>query len=53
MRARARLYLFRFENELFSNIEAIDRGTQKQADKARRVVRDNLTQIAPVFQKQK
>ena len=34
MRARARLFLFRFENELFSNI-------------------DNLTQIAPVFVKQK
>ena len=53
MRARARLFLFRFENELFSNIDAIDSGTQKQADKARLAVRDNLTQIAPVFIKQK
>jgi RNA polymerase-associated protein len=53
MRARPRLFLFRFENELFSNIDAIDGGTQKQADKARQVIRDNLTQIAPVFVKQK
>ena len=46
-------FLFRFENELFSNIDAIDSGTQKQAEKARLAVRDNLTQIAPVFVKQK
>lgn len=53
MRARARLFLFRFENELFSHVEAIESGTQKQADKARVAIRDNLTQIAPVFVKQK
>ena len=52
-RARARLFLFRFENELFSNIDAIEGGTQKQAEKARQIIRDNLTQIAPVFVKQK
>ena len=53
MRARARLFLFRFENELFSNVDAIEGGTQKQAEKARQIIRDNLTQIAPVFVKQK
>jgi RNA polymerase-associated protein len=53
MRARARLFLFRFEHELFSNIETIEKGTQKQGDKGRAVIRDNLTQIAPVFTKQK
>jgi RNA polymerase-associated protein len=53
MRARARLFLFRFERELFSNIETIEKGTQKQADKSRAIIRDNLTQIAPVFTKQK
>jgi len=53
MRARARLFLFRFEDELFSNIEALGRGTQKQADKARGLIRDSLTQIAPVFAHQK
>ena len=53
MRARARLFLFRFENELFCHIEALEKGNQKAADKARQVVRDSLTQIAPVFTKQK
>jgi RNA polymerase-associated protein len=53
MRARARLFLFRFELELFSQIDAIEQGNQKMADKARAVIRDNLTQIAPVFVKQK
>jgi len=53
MRARARLFLFRFENELFANVDAIEEGTQKQAEKARQIIRDNLTQIAPVFVKQK
>ena len=53
MRARARLFLFRFENELFCNIEALEKGNQKAADKARQMVRDSLAQIAPVFAKQK
>ncbi len=53
MRARARLFLHRFEKELFCHIDAIERGAQKIADKARQAVRDNLTQIAPVFAKQK
>src|SRR6187399_2935218 len=53
MRARARLFLFRFEQEMFTHIESIEKGTQKQADKGRTLIRDNLTQIAPVFTKQK
>ena len=53
MRARARLFLFRFENELFTHIESLEKGNQKVADKARQMVRDSLTQIAPVFVKQK
>jgi RNA polymerase-associated protein len=53
MRARARLFLFRFENELFTHVDAIEKGNQKAADKARIAIRDNLTQIAPVFVKQK
>jgi len=53
MRARARLFLFRFELELFSQIDAIEQGNQKTADKARAVIRDNLMQIAPVFAKQR
>ncbi|MBI5658406.1 MAG: glutathione S-transferase N-terminal domain-containing protein [Nitrosomonadales bacterium] len=53
MRARARLFLHRFENELYCHIDAIEHAAQKVADKARMTVRDNLTQIAPVFAKQK
>jgi len=53
MRARARLFLFRFEHELFSHIEDIEHGAQKAADKARQAVRDNLTQLSPVFSRQK
>jgi RNA polymerase-associated protein len=53
LKARARLFLFRFEGDLFSHIDAIETGTQRQADKGRELVRDNLVQIAPVFAHQK
>ncbi len=53
MRARARLFLHRFENELFCHVPALESGNAKVADKARAAVRENLTQIAPVFIKQK
>ncbi len=53
MRARARLFLFRFEQELFSNIDVIEKGAPKAVEKARNTIRDSLTQIAPVFVKQK
>jgi len=53
MRARARLFLHRFENELYCHIDAIEHGAAKVADKARQAVRDNLTQISVLFAKQK
>src|SRR2546427_13180918 len=53
MRARARLFLHRFEKELFSHIDALENGNQKQQDRARQHVADQLTQMAPVFTKQK
>nr|MBA2484280.1 glutathione S-transferase C-terminal domain-containing protein [Nitrosomonas sp.] len=53
MRARARLFLYRFEQELFSHIDTIENKDQKAADKARAIVSDNLTVIAPIFEKQK
>lgn len=53
MRARARLFLYRFEQELFAHVDAIERGSQKAADKARMMIRDNLAQLAPIFAKQK
>ena len=33
--------------------KAVEHGPQKTADKARQIISDNLTQIAPVFTKQK
>ncbi|MBI5627001.1 MAG: glutathione S-transferase N-terminal domain-containing protein [Nitrosomonadales bacterium] len=53
MRARARLFLFRFEQELYSQVELIERGVVKSADKARAVIRDNLTQLAQILVHQK
>lgn len=53
MRGRTRLFLHRFEQELFSHIDAIENGTAKAAEKSRTVVRDNLTQLTPLFTKQK
>ena len=53
MRARARLFLHRFEQELFCHIDGLESGVAKTVEKARAAVRENLTQIAPVFTKQK
>jgi RNA polymerase-associated protein len=53
MRARARLFLHRFEKELFSHIDTLEANNQKQLEKARGLVRDSVMQIAPVFAKHK
>ena len=53
MRARTRMILYRFENELFCHIDAIEQGQQKAADKARQTIRDNLMQISAMFANQK
>jgi RNA polymerase-associated protein len=52
MRARARQLLHTFELELFSHIDALEKNP-KGADKERAHVRDQLTQLAPMFAKQK
>ena len=52
MRARARLFLYNFEKDLFSHIKDIESSDEETADKARKVVRDNLTQLVPIFGKQ-
>ena len=52
MRARARLFLHNFEEQLFSHIKGLESDNQKAADKARATIRDNLTQIVPLFSKQ-
>jgi RNA polymerase-associated protein len=53
MRARARLFLFRFEQELFSHVKSLESGPSKAHEKARLYIRENLIQIAPIFVKQK
>ncbi len=53
MRARTRLFLFNIERDLFSHLPDVVNGTSKTAEKARTIIRDNLTQIAPIFAKQK
>ncbi len=53
MRARARLFLFRFELELFSHVQILEGSSQKAMEKSRIMIRDNLVQIAPIFARQK
>ena len=52
MRGRARLFLHRFEQELYCNVNIIQQGG-KSADKARAIIRDNLTQLSQILSKQK
>ncbi|MEO8342660.1 MAG: glutathione S-transferase N-terminal domain-containing protein [Gallionella sp.] len=53
MRGRARLFLHRFEQEIYSQVEVIEHGVLKAADKARAGIRDNLTQLAQILTSQK
>ena len=53
MRGRARLFLHRFEQEIYSEVDHIERGAAKVADKARSVIRDNLTQLSQILNNQK
>ncbi len=56
-RARARLMLFNFEKELFVHVHVLENdkstGSAKTQDKARMEIRDRLTQLAPLFIKNK
>ncbi len=51
-RARARLMLFRFENDWYRLLPEIASGDKKTANKARNVIRDGLTVISPIFKEQ-
>lgn len=58
MRARARLFLFNFERELFTHVQQLERrdhnkDTGKMMDRARQQIRDRLTQLTPIFVKNK
>lgn len=52
MRARARLFLYNFEKDLFSHIPDLESADEETVDKARKTVRDNLTQMVPIFSHQ-
>lgn len=56
-RARARLMLFNFEKELFVHVHTLENekatASAKALDKARVEIRDRLTQLAPLFVKNK
>ena len=52
-RARARLFLYQVEKDIFAHVEPLEKGTERQREKARAHVSDALSQIAPMFVKQK
>lgn len=52
MRSKARLGLYEFERDLYAYVADLDSTNQKVADKARVTIRDNLTQIVPLFSRQ-
>jgi stringent starvation protein A len=56
-RARVRLFLFNFEKELFANVNLLEsrgvKATERQLEKGREQIRDRLTQLAPIFLKNK
>lgn len=54
MRARVRLFLLNFERELFVHVQTLESSNKQPAiDKAKLVIRDRLTQLAPILQKNK
>jgi stringent starvation protein A len=58
MRARARLFLFNFERELFVHVQQLERrdhtkDSSKLMERARLQIRDRLTQLTPIFMKNK
>ncbi len=56
-RARVRLFLFNFEKELFTHVSLLEsrsaKANEKSVDKAKSAIRDRLTQLAPIFLKNK
>ncbi len=53
MRARARLVLFNFEQDLFTHVNTLEHSLGKGSDKARQEIRDSLSQLTPILTKQK
>ena len=53
VRARIRMFMYRFDKELFCHIDAIINGQPKMADMARQALKDNLIQLSGTFSKHK
>ncbi|MGI4813288.1 MAG: glutathione S-transferase N-terminal domain-containing protein [Janthinobacterium lividum] len=57
LRSRVRLFLLNFEKELFVHVQTLERDRGKPAAKsheqARNAIRERLTELAPIFQKNK
>jgi len=53
MRARAPLMLFNMEVELFSQIDSLESGKEKQVERSRAHVTDRLIELAPMLTKSK
>ena len=56
MRARTRLFLFNFESELFVHVQTLerrdhDKDTARTMERARTQIRERLTQLTPIFVK--
>ena len=52
-RARTRLMLLNFEREMFVHVGTLESSNVKAHDAARQSIRENLTQLAPLFLKNK
>jgi RNA polymerase-associated protein len=48
-RAKSRLMMYRINNDWYSQVNIIKTGNPEAADKARKVLSDSLTTVAPVF----
>ncbi|HSH49003.1 MAG TPA: stringent starvation protein SspA [Halomonas sp.] len=49
-RAQSRLWIHRIEHEWCSRMERVLQGTKKEADKARKELRESLIGISPIFE---
>jgi stringent starvation protein A len=56
-RARVRLFLFNFEKELFTHVSVLEsraaKANEKAVEKSKAAIKDRLTQLAPIFIKNK
>lgn len=48
-RARARLYLYRIDQDWYTQVDELESGDDKRINKARKILRDSLTASAEVF----